>query len=269
MTDDAATEGCHERLRRGLGRLREQYAGHPLERSLPELVSLLEAFEHEAVPHGAERLVDSTRRMTRIVEHVLLGERGASATAQWLETQKLVDRLREGWRSRLEANEIELSLDVSRAPTELYGSEPLLEACVTGLLDWAIERSPARRGLAGTGRVELALTKLSSDPTATGTPTAAAARGVRIMVFAAGSQPVRDRIGSDERPRADSELALALAADAARALGGTLESLSVHEGDARAIRLPQPEPGTMLEPESGTTRITTEEPRQHPRAPRR
>lgn len=238
--DDPTTAGCLDRLRRGLTRIRQSQAGHPLERSLPELLSLLEAVERETSLQPADRLVDSTQRMTRIVEHALLGESGGAAPAQWHETRKLLERVRDGWTRRLEANEIELALDASRAPAELYGPEPVLEACLAGLLDWAIECSPARRGVAGVGRIELVFTKLPLG--------GRAEPGLRIMVVVAGTARADDpawpgSAWSGGSLPGDAELALALAADAARALGGVLEEpLTLHEGDARAIRLPQPDP---------------------------
>ncbi|MEZ4333257.1 MAG: PAS domain S-box protein [Myxococcota bacterium] len=240
---DIEPAGSIDRLRRGLDRVRQRRGGHPLERSLPELVSLLEAFERDSGPRYADRLVDSTQRMTRIVEHTLLGESGGLAPAQWHETRKRVDHLRERWRERLEANEIELSLDVSRAPAELYGSEPLLEACLVGLLDWAVERSPARRGVDGPGHIALSLAPL--PPTADDAPPdapGAAAHALRIMVVVA----VTERVPGLARPlRGDGELSLALAADAARAMGGVLEEpVAAPEAEARAIRLPQPDPAT-------------------------
>lgn len=238
-----------EGLETSLIGLAARYAGHPLEHSLARLVALLEALGRGTVPARADRMHEATRRMTRIVEHALLGEVGNAERGQWIETGKLVDRLRDEPSDRADVRGLPLRIELARGPAEIFGPESLLETCVASLVDWARERvrlDPAwerHSGLllsieslsgvaGGESAVRIAVTIESADGAA-GAPgpsgPEAAVRDGAIDAAASSQTTV------------EADLALALAGDAARLLGGELESARpAHEGLGRSVRLPQP-----------------------------
>lgn len=238
-----------EGLEGNLIELAARHGGHPLERSLARLVALLEGLERGTAPARVDRMHEATRRMTRIVEHALLGELGSAERGQWIETRKLVDRLRDEPSDRTEPRALPLRIELSRGPAEIFGAESLLETCVAGLVDWARERvrlDPALAGLSGL------LLSIESQPVLAGDE-----RAVRIAVSiesidgsSGGHGPMVPEtsaaqggagVAASSQSADDAELALALAGDAARLLGGALElARPAQEGLGRAVRLPQP-----------------------------
>jgi len=255
-----------DRLRAGAAALRARPTGHPLERSLPQLVALLEAFESgDPARAGSGRTFEATQRMTRIVEHALLRDQDGEQTSEWIETRKLVDRVRDAHGSRWEAGEPTLRVDLSRAPAELWGREGLLDACIAGLVDWARGRARARAGGETTGAALLALSIERARDDGEGGPAVEIAMTVEAAVAAAADRAGTPAATRDARARRatadpgarDGELALAVAEDAARALGGELVlpaagaaggTGAADGGAARTIRLPQP----SAEAQSGT-----------------
>lgn len=252
-------------LRSGLAAVRASvqsgHARHPLERSLSQLVALLENFEPEALPTHADPLLEATRRMTQIVEHALIRDQDGEDAAQWIETRKLVGRARDAFESRPEADGVGLRIDVSHAPVEIWGREALLDACLAGLLDWASER--ATLGPAELSPADLLLsieTALEHDGGAPGERSEYADPEIVIVValdrMAARPFELMPGTSADLAPRSprahDAELALAIARDAAHALGGELEEgPAAQAGNVRRIRLPQPAEPT-LSAQSGT-----------------
>jgi PAS domain S-box-containing protein len=246
-----------DRLQAGVAGLRTRHAGHPIERSLAQLVALLETTHHGPLVDGADRadrLLEATQRMTRVVEHALISDRGEDEWKQWIETRKLVDRMRDRHAGRPEASALALQIDVSRGPAEIFGAEPLLEACVAGLIDWGIERDR----LAPTRSITKSL--LLSFETQAGAPDAGPSLQISVAwestagetssSGAASATAAATRLTDGESsfeartPQAiDAELTLAVVADATRLLGGELlGSLPAHQGHVRTIRLPQPAP---------------------------
>lgn len=238
-----------DRLRSGLAGVRARHAGHPLERSLSQLVSLLENLEPGTLPAHADHLLEATRRMTQIVEHALIRDQDGEDAEQWIETRKLVARVRDAFASRPETSELTLRIDVSRGPVEIWGREALLDACLSGLLDWASERATLPPSDSRATGLLLSIESTFHDG---GGDRDCDGRSEPEIVIAVAldllpARPPEFASGADaelagQSPRAhDAELALAIARDAARALGGELEDpLAAREGNARRIRLPQP-----------------------------
>lgn len=244
-----------ERLEESLISLGARHGGHPLERSLARLVALLEGIESGPSPAPADRMLEATRRMTRIVEHALLGEHGGAERGQWIETSKLVDRLRDEPTDRAEGSAATLRIDVSRGPVEIFGPESLLETCFMGLVDWARERLRRESARGGPSVLLLSIESLTGiageersvritvaidpacAPVGTDAPVGASATASSAAVTADGPNAASTAaLGG-----AEADLALALAGDAARMLGGELESAQpAHEGLGRSVRLPQP-----------------------------
>lgn len=249
-----------EPLLAGLDSVRARLAGHPLEGSLAKLVGLLEHFEDGPQPERADRMIEATRRMALIVEHALIGEPDGEDAPQWIETGKLVDRLRDAQENRIGLRALPIFVDATRGPAEIHGREGLLDVCLAGLVDWANERAAL---CSGSRRVDgIALSIVSAAHTPGSEP------AILIRVEIEDVDGRREDSGNDERPaneRAgvaapfeatpgeasfdardardsrDAELALAIARDAARALGGELlDPRPASAGDARTVRLPQP-----------------------------
>lgn len=278
------------RLRAGASTFADLGPNHPLERSLPRLIALLEALarrdagegralhdplatEHRlrtgpSLDRSVARGHEATRRMTRLVEHVMNGI--DEEDDRWIEVQKLVDPLRDRLARRPEASGLALRIDLAGGPAELFGRESTLDTCVTGLFDWAVDR--ALRAPAGRPASTIRLT-IAQEPDS---PDGGAAVRLEVRVEDVGgpqrAEPdarrrsptaallmrdaIRLSVGDDDlrEEGTDGELALALADDAARMLGGEL--LPESNGDvaptggqpadantaspARALRLPQP-----------------------------
>ena len=238
-----------DRLRSGVTAFRARHAGHPLERSLSQLVSVLENLEPGDLPAHADQMLEATRRMTQIVEHALIRDQEGDDAAQWIETRKLVGRVRDAYASRPEAGELGLRIDMSRGPAEIWGREALLDACLAGLIDWASERAtlppvhPLATGLLLS--IETVLDHGASDGIAKTEIVIAVALDLlpeRRPERRPEGTPPHDAELAGQLPRAhDAELALSIVRDAARALGGELvDALPAHTGNARRIRLPQP-----------------------------
>jgi len=198
----------------------------------------LEGIEHGITPERPDRVFEATRRMTRIVEHALLGEQGAAERGQWIETRKLVDRVREGQIARTEPNAPALRVEIGRGPVEIFGPESLLEAVLDGLVDWARERT--RLELAWAGSPIGLVLSIESRP-------AGLDEEAELRIAVSIDPPDAASGTAPESESADAELVLAWVADVARLLGGELEGdLPAHEGLGRTVCLPQPAPSPEL-----------------------
>jgi hypothetical protein len=149
--------------------------------------------------------------------------------------------VRDAYASRPEADALGLRIDVSRGPVEIWGREALLDACLAGLIDWASERAtlPPVHPLA-TG---LLLSIETASYNGGGETEIVIAVALELLPERRPEgSPAPDTELAGQLPRAhDAELALAIARDAACALGGELvDALPAHAGTARHIRLPQP-----------------------------
>lgn len=233
-----------ERLESGLIGFGARHTGHPLERSLARLVALLEGIERGILPERPDRVFEATRRMTRIVEHALLGEQGAAERSQWIETRKLVDRVREAHAARPEPNAPALRFEIGRGPVEIFGPESLLETTVEGLVDWARERIRLEPGWTDKP-IGVALSIESRPAVLEEASALFLAVAIEAPRTAPSSAPTSAAPTSEV---ADAELILAWVGDAARLLGGELESgPPAHEGLGRTVRLPQPATAPELE----------------------
>jgi PAS domain S-box-containing protein len=227
------------RLRERSTRLASRSPGHPLARSLPRLLAQLEAFERAGRPDAERRTLPSTQRMARIVEQTLLHEHVDQSAGQWLETRKVVGRVRDAFASRPCERAIRLRLDLAQGPGELWGREALLDACIAGLVDWADERARVR----GAESFVLSISReapRAPRPVDVGDGAAPTDATVRIAV----SLDADPGAAAPSGAAADAALlALAVAEDAARALGGELlPACSLDRVESRVVRLPQPVP---------------------------
>jgi len=267
LRDVSREDALLHRLRAGATALAGRRPSHPLERSLPELVALLESLESGGRAGSPDRALAVARRMTRIVEHTLLSEQAhehdpetdragggpCDAGAHWIEARKLFDRVRDAHLRRPDAGRLALELEHARGPAELFGHEALLEACVEGLVEWAGERALAAGRVAGGATLRLSLEPVerlepdeADESEATDADRAGAPHAIELRIVIElgrdGTAGPLSRAASPAMPPAmppDAALALAVADDAARSLGGRL--LPAAEGGLRsAIRLPQP-----------------------------
>jgi PAS domain S-box-containing protein len=219
-------------LRSTVEELRHSDSEHPIQRSLAVLLAALESNPTDHEGHVSDSMVAATDRMTRIVESAMIPTRDPSLSFRWLETKKLLDMVHFEFRGIRNTSELELQIDVSNAPTLVWGEEALLAVALGSLFDWATERvrGPAEINL----RVETAGDPMSNDA---------------VVVFSVSSssstsdgQPVdSERNEDDSAFEARANLALATAEDAACALGGNLDHPEESAGrPVLRICLPQP-----------------------------
>ncbi len=219
-------------------RLRHSTSEHPIERSLAVLLAALESNPSDHDDHATGRIIAATERMTQIVESAMIHASDPSLSFGWLETKKLVDMVNLEFRANRASAELELQIDMSNAPTLVWGEDTLLAVGLGSLLDWAAE------GACGATEITLQIQ-------ATGDR----AHNEGSVVFSVSSSsstsncdpfdPI-DPVHAEGAATLDarSSLALATAEDAASALGG---DLVLPEESARhsvsRIRLPQPQHG--------------------------
>ena len=219
-------------LRSRVEDLRDSPSTRPIERSLSILLTALEFEPTSRSPGVANRFVTATDRMTQIVESAMALAPDPSSQFGWLETKKLVERVRLGFLARECTSELRLRIDATSAPPLVWGEEALFTTALGSLLEWAAERCASEVEL----RIETA--RSPSNGQACVVFSVAASRSVDSGANAVAADD--DGIGNVD-PSAD--LAIAIAEDAIEALGGDLavSSDDIHRRQAAGrLRLPQP-----------------------------
>jgi hypothetical protein len=145
--------------------------------------------------------------MTQIVERSLVHPPDHKSNFRWLETKKRVEMIQYEFLANSRLAELELQIDVSSAPSVVWGEEALLAAGLGSLLDWAAERAQTPFQIAL--RVEASVDRTTGNP------------AVDFLVSTASSTGSR-RSEDEASVDATSELALATTEDATIALGGVL-----------------------------------------------
>lgn len=219
-------------LRSSVERLRNLNAEHPIEKSLAILLAALESNAPGTTADGNDiyetnQMVTATDRMTRIVETAMTQAPDPSSSFRWLETKKLVDMLHFEFAANRTTPELDLLIDVSKAPALIWGEEALFAVALRSLIDWA----------AG-GATEITLqVETTESPTNDGSS----------VFFSVSNSPIAPppRAEDEAALTMRSNLALATAEDAVNALGGDLD---LPEESASPpvcrIQLPQPQHGS-------------------------
>ena len=192
--------------------------------------------------HGAASAIDPdpvppNDSMTRVVDAALVAADGRHAAPEWIETRKLMERVRLEWEGRDGEQDIALRLRFEHEPGELWGRADLLLIGLTSLLDHAQPSADP------SSSIELRTT-LGQD--SAGNPTVdfevevlpGAGRDATWPALAA-PKPMAPRTESDRDDDARA-LAAAIAADAAKLHGGEVGSDSRPDGTStRWLRIPQ------------------------------
>jgi len=222
-------------LRSSVERLRDSNTEHPIEKSLAILLAALESNAPGTTADGNDiyatnQMVTATDRMTRIVETAMTQAPDPSSSFRWLETKKLVDMLDFEFAANRATPELDLLIDVSKAPALVWGEEALFAVALGSLIDWAA-------GGASGGATEITLQVETTDsPRNDGSS----------VIFSVSNSSIAPPLAEDEAALImRSNLALATAEDAVNALGGDLD---LPEESASPpvcrIQLPQPRHGS-------------------------
>ncbi|HEB90478.1 MAG TPA: PAS domain S-box protein [Deltaproteobacteria bacterium] len=238
-----------EPLRSRIKELRHSDPARPIERSLSILLAALEAGSAARDEAATSRLVGATDRMARIVEGAMALVPDPSAEDRWIETKKLMERVRLEFLAREDpapdrSSRPALRIDTTDATPLVLGEESLLTTALGSLLDWAAGRATAERDEPETDSASPAIELFLAS-------TAEVVDGRTAIVFAVGGigAPAPTARGGPtgqppteaaEDPLAD-ELALAIAEDAVAALGGELRLSNVRQQPVARLRLPQPD----------------------------
>jgi len=157
-------------------------------------VSGVSALDHET------RIHETPEDVSSLVEHAIIGTPISNAddaiAGEWIETQKLLTSLRDGFMARSGNSPRRLELDLSRAPEQIWADEALLATSLRACAEWAAHRASAESG----GSVYLAVS--SAEQSENG--------GVQFLVRVATSN-----VEDDVAARA----ALELASQTARSIG--------------------------------------------------
>ena len=216
-------------LRGHLDETRLSHPPHPVERSLERLLAALDESVSRTGDFSDDRLIEATTRMTQIVESAMVQASELAPRFQWIETRKLIRGIRDAFltkeilstrrRKTTEENEFDLRIDIADAPTEILTEEPLLCLALTSLLDWAAYESRRMDPDAPVHRIDL---RVREDEAADGpTPNRSIVFSVTPSCHSScdpGVPPATQAAIS----QSTGELALAVATDAAEALGGRL-----------------------------------------------
>jgi PAS domain S-box-containing protein len=169
------------------------------------------------VESNEDELLAATARMSQIVENAMVQAPDDAASFRWLETEKLVDMLEFEFHTHCAIAGAELEIDISGAPSLIWGDETMLVSCLAKLLEWTagMSQTPPIVAL----RAERA--------------------GTRALVFSVSTTSELAR-----EPRDGNGIAPQLAAveDAANALGGAL-ILPETDSDECLSRIQLPQPG--------------------------
>ena len=240
---------AHEALRTHV--VRNPADAHPtpvLERSLAQLLARLDERSSRARAASPTALANATNRMTRVVDASLAQADGGSSDFQWIELQKLLRRVQDTFRTLRGPDPTPaLHVDLSRAPSEIWSREVLLETALLSLLDWAVEQS----GDGSEGGPDRAITLRAEAPS---DPTHAnrlllSVHAPSVPKAADGSvtsetSETSDPSATPARDAAIGQLALAIATDAAETLGGRIIQSEDTSGPCQRIQLAQPpDPG--------------------------
>lgn len=220
-----------ERLRAHLS-LRESSARSTplLDRSLAQLLARLDELADASQPHSVDALTNATRRLARVVDASLAQADRGLPKFQWVETRKLLRRLQDSVSAEGRAQGLDIQLDVSHAPGEIWTDPELLETALLSLLDWAGEQSGAIAGSWPDGSIRVGA-EAFADPE----PTDHVVLSVRLPVDC--GERARDQAAVDAP---FGRLALSIAADAARALGGRIVPGEDEHAPSQRILLTQP-----------------------------
>lgn len=202
-----------------------------VEQSLAQLLARLDeaARGHALVPEAVRN--EAARRITRVVD-AAVSEANATATRfQWIETRKLMHAVREHFRQRATAAEIELQVDLTRAPSEIWADHDLLETALASLVDWAAADAP-NRSAETPDRLEIVVEARAPENEP---------RTVRFSLIPLQTPPRRAPAGKSARSES-AALYLAIASDAVEALGGRSGAPAAPDF-ARWIELIQPARG--------------------------
>jgi PAS domain S-box-containing protein len=184
---------------------------HPLERSLARLIEALDARRFESSPAAATRLVEATDRMTRIVDRALLSDDDAIIDAEWIETRKLMERIRLDASIQSDIPDSRLRIRIDSEATEIWGRADLLMIGLSALLGCARAAAPV------SSEIEIA-TNLERD--------AAGNAWIAIGVAAvADSENRGDSESKAQQPPAPSDGAYALSEAIA------IDVANAHDGD--------------------------------------
>lgn len=195
----------------------------------------------------AESPIEETASMSRLVEGALLQAPDGGVEASWIESRKLVDTIRDGVLADEGARDVDLRIDLSGAPAEVFTDANVLTTGLVALIDGALQTRPARLDGAPaerrtSRRVELSLT---FDDTARPADAADSLGSVAFRLMLPDPERSERELGEGELHDAAGELCLGMAAKAAQTLGGSLASDGLRSDGADATRLvlslPQPE----------------------------
>ena len=211
----------------------------PIARSLAVLLAAIESRLPGSDGPDLQHFVEATRRMTQIVESAMVQTPEPSMDFWWFETHKLIDLVRSGFLANPANGHIgELQIELSKAPSEIWGDVDLLTAGLGSLLDWAVQSAPQAESIS-----------LRADAVRAPGGHAANETAVIFSVSSSGEVSGESEVALDAAENASPALDLAIAEDAAHALGGELViPIDSAQRAVGQIRLPQPAPQPATQP---------------------
>ena len=195
--------------------------GHPLELSLERLLSALESHaKMKGIGTKSTDLIRASDAMTRIVDSALVAADADFESMQWVETLKIIERVRQELDSSSERSEIEIHYRLDSMPAQVCVREDLLVVGLSHLIDNARQTAPA------SSQLEFSVL-LGRD-----------SGGYACVEFLVETQVQADASRSVEAIPNDG-LSIAIATDAAKAHDGEL----LHErnegaGETSRLRVP-------------------------------